>query len=82
MILELLLNQSRHWQTWQQGPLKSLQGLAVANEVLTEEVPVLEVFLCPAVALWLRLLVTKLTRTRLSSASEEPSVQRQLSTYS
>lgn len=48
------------------------------SKVLTQERSSLEVFLFPAVALQLRLPVVKLTATRLSSPSEEPSLQREL----
>lgn len=52
--------------------------MAVANKVFVRERSSLEVFLFPTAALQLRLPVMKLTRTRLSSSSEEPSHQREL----
>ena len=52
--------------------------MAVGNKGFIQERSSLDVFLFPTVALQLRLPVMKLTRTRLSSPSEEPSLQREL----
>lgn len=47
-------------------------------KVFIQERSTLEVFVFPAMALQLRLPGIKLSRTRLSSLREEPSLQREL----